>query len=215
MVYLSIGKLDYTECLRVLQSVEAAEIRFDLNSYSPAEIKELCAANGNLIATCRPGALTDFQRLEILKTAIQSGAALADIELEAEPDYRRELAEIIRKHSCLIIISYHNYELTPSVEELEQIMSDCFAAGADIAKIACYAHNVADTERVMALYASGQPVTAFAMGEAGRNSRIIAAVWGAEISYAALSEDSATADGQFTYTELTEIVRRMVEGETV
>jgi len=215
MIYLSIGRLDFPECLRLLSTVEAVEIRLDLNNYSIEEIKKLFAANKNIIATCRPGVFSDQERLEFLQTAINSGAALVDIELEAPQNYQQELMALAKQHNRQIIISYHNFTITPSTDELELIMARCFSAGADIAKIVCYAATEEDAERVMSLYASTQPISAFAMGPAWRNSRIIAALCGAEISYAALSADTVTAEGQFSYAELSQIVTRMRDGEVV
>ena len=69
------------------------------------------------------------ERTEMLKIAIESGATYVDIEYEAPDDYRNDMIEFAHSHQCDVIISYHNYERTPELDELEKIVHNCFEHG--------------------------------------------------------------------------------------
>ena len=64
------------------------------------------------------------------------------------------------------------------------------------------AHDAADVLRVLALLQKSQdmhfPLIAFCMGECGRISRFSTLYLGGYMTYVAVSEDQATAPGQFS-----------------
>jgi len=100
---------------------------------------------------------------------------------------------------------------------LQMALARCFRYGADIAKIAVRCDSPQDAARIEALYSivledlpslEGRLI-AFGMGEAGRGSRIECLRRGAPFSYAALSEEEASAPGQWTAEDM----RRAVYGE--
>ena len=86
-----------------------------MNKETTAEVFKL---HKNLIATCRPEGVTDAQRMELLKVAIDNGAAWVDIEIESDRAFTNELAAYAKAKGCKVIISYHDYNKTPSVIEL-------------------------------------------------------------------------------------------------
>ncbi len=53
--------------------------------------------------------------------------------------------------SCRVILSSHNFQLTPPAAELQRLARDMHAAGADIVKIATMANDVADSATVLSL----------------------------------------------------------------
>lgn len=62
-----------------------------------------------------------------------------------------------KKHGkCAVIISSHNYQNTPSSEDLGNLVARIQAAGADIVKIATTALDVTDVARVFQIMVHSQ-----------------------------------------------------------
>lgn len=57
---------------------------------------------------------------------------------------------------CKLIVSSHNYENTPSVEDLGNLVARIQASGADIVKFATTAVDVTDVARVFQITAHSQ-----------------------------------------------------------
>jgi len=202
MICVSLAEKDPAKCLEVLDQVEMAEIRLDLCGFTDEDIKRIFSARKKLIATCRPGSYPDAERMHRLKVAIDAGATYVDLEYEAPPDIRNPMVDYAHHCHCDVIISYHNYESTPALSELERIMCHCFELGADLAKIATQVNVNRDNSKILSLYKAPGRLVAIGMGELGKISRIMAPFLGAEFTYASLSDDSATGPGQISYTRL-------------
>ena len=181
-----------------------AEIRLDLTGYDDETIKKVFASSTRCIATCRPDEMGLDKQYEVLKTAMEAGAAYVDIEIEAPKDQQEKLIKVARANNTRIIISYHNYDKTPSIDELLKIVNDCYTMGADVAKVAVQANSQQDTAKVMSLYSADKPVVALAMGEYGKISRLMAPMLGAEFTFASTDEGVGTAPGQITYSKMIE-----------
>jgi 3-dehydroquinate dehydratase-1 len=186
-----------------------AELRFDKIQPQADEIKKLLNFNIPIIATCRNQKYNDSQRFEILKTAVENGAAYVDIEIESTEEYRKKLTETARKNACKIIISYHNFEETPAIAELKNIVAQAKRHDADLLKIVTTAQNCKDVARILSLYQIEKNIIAFAMGELGKNSRIESFKLGAPFIYAAFEEGSESATGQMTKQQVEKILNDM------
>lgn len=57
---------------------------------------------------------------------------------------------------CKLIVSSHNYQNTPSVEDLENLVARIQSTGADIVKIATTAVDITDVARVFQITAQSQ-----------------------------------------------------------
>ncbi len=202
MICVSISDKDLKKCLAILEKVEMAEIRIDLAEFSNEEIKEVFSKGKKLIATCRPGKIKDHERVEMLKIAIESGATYVDIEYEATAEYKSDIIDFAHKHQCDVIISYHNYDKTPELDELENIVNQCYTQGADLAKVATHVNVNRDNSKILSLYKAPGRLVAIGMGDLGRISRIVAPFLGAEFTYASVEDGSATAPGQINYERL-------------
>ena len=207
----------------MLPSLEMAEIRLDLCPLNDGEIEELFGQTDiPLVATCRTGqADQDWASAERkLTLAIQSGARFADLEIEAPSDFSRRFQKLCRECGTEIIRSYHDYTGTPDDHGLQMALARCFRYGADIAKIVTTAHSEEDATRISSLYSlvledvdslQGRLI-AFAMGQAGRDSRIECLRRGAPFTYAALNEEEATAPGQPVTAELAAHIYKDAKG---
>jgi 3-dehydroquinate dehydratase-1 len=211
MICVSLAEKDPDVCLEILEKVEMAEIRIDLAELSDEDIARIFAARKKLIATCRPGKYSQQESIQKLRLAIGSGATFVDIEYEANEDFRNELIDFAHLHQCDVIISYHNYEMTPELDELEKIMQTCFELGADLAKIATMIKVNRDNSKILSLYKAPGRLVAIGMGELGKISRIVAPFLGAEFTYASLTDDNATAPGQISYNRLNKYIREIMQ----
>ena len=214
MICVSLQNRNLEELFEVLEreDVEMAEIRLDRCPLSDEDISELFSlCDKPLVATCRfeelsgePGHERDAERR--LTLAMEAGAKYCDLELEAPAPAGKRLRRKAAESGTIFIRSYHNYEYTPSVEELQGIVSQCRRFGAELVKIAVKANSAEDVSTVESLYESCPEGTllAFCMGEAGKGSRIDCLRLGAPFSFAALGDK--TAAGQMQLAEMRELV---------
>jgi 3-dehydroquinate dehydratase-1 len=207
MICIAISDKSVGKCLTTLDRCEMAEIRLDLTGFDSEQIKQVFAHKTPTIATCRPERAGTSDQLNRLILAIESGAKFVDIEIEADKEQRDKIITVARKHNCKVIISYHNFVETPSIEELFNIVENCFKKGADIAKIATQVKSKADNARLLSLYSINKPLVVFGMGDEGKITRIVAPLLGAEFTFAAMDDGEATAPGQIKYQKMKEIIR--------
>lgn len=212
MICVSIADISFDQCREILRDCEMAEIRLDRVDFSLPQVREIFSLHPRLIATCRPGKFSEEEREALLLTAIEAGAAYVDIEVDTGAEFLDAVTGACRKKSCKVIISYHDYENTPSREDLKTMLKWCFLAGADVAKIACQVNCEADAARILSLYDvdcrgnGGKKIVAIGMGELGKITRPAALLLGAPFSYAALSQGKETAPGQLSRKTLADIL---------
>jgi 3-dehydroquinate dehydratase-1 len=147
---------------------------------------------------------TEAERHRLLSEALDLGADFVDVELAADPSFRRDLWE--RRGSAKIILSWHDFAGTPEPERLEALLEEMLAADADLLKIVTLAQQPADCLRVLALIPRardrGREIIAFGMGRAGQWSRVVAPLLGSYLTFAPFSKKGASAPGQLTVNEI-------------
>jgi 3-dehydroquinate dehydratase type I len=211
MICVAISDKNINNCLETLKNVEMAEIRLDLTEFDQKEINEIFSQPKKLIATFRPGICDEEERKNKLKSAIKAGAKYVDLEYESNENYRKELIDFAHKNNCDVIISYHNFKDTPNSDVLNKIVKNCFAYGADIAKVVTTAKTNIDNSRILSLYNNPGRIVAFCMGCMGKITRIISPFMGSEFTYASMDESRATAPGQIKYTDMKGIIHILEE----
>ena len=205
MICVSVQNKELSEIQELLQGVEMAEIRLDRCSLTEDEIDTLFSQSDvPLIATCRMAEESDAPA--ILERAIKAGAKYVDLEMEAPAAVGRRIRQACEEWGTVLIRSYHNFECTPPLPVLESLAERARSFGAEIVKVAVMAASEADWGVVSALYNTFEAgsLVAFCMGEAGRKSRLEALKFGAPFTYASLTENDATAPGQWTWSSLRE-----------
>jgi 3-dehydroquinate dehydratase type I len=208
MICISIGRINLIGEVNSLQP-SLVEIRYDLLRKDPELVAEMLSESVIQVATCRPGHYSDTQRMDILKRAIDAGAVYVDVEIESTKKFLEEISSFAKKRHTHLIISYHNFKITPCRNELQKILVSCYDAGADVAKIACTVNSKNDAARLLSLYEEEGRKIVLGMGETGKITRLAALELGAEFSFAALSEESVTAPGQLTFSELTSLEKKL------
>ena len=205
MICTSIASVSFEETKSLIQEATMAEIRLDLLDFSMEEIETIFSNSKiPLIATYRPGKISEKERLGILKKTIEFGAKYIDVEIESLPDFKKEIVRAA-KGKCEVIISYHNYEITPVRYELEVIVQQCFDQGADIAKLACQVNSKKEAARILGLYSHFEGLVAIGMGELGKITRVASVVLGAPFTFASIDTKNSTAPGQLTSDSLSQI----------
>lgn len=206
MICIALSEKDFDKCLDLSKKFELVEIRLDLTQFNKFQVQKIFSSEAKLIATCRPCNYSDEERKELLKTAINYGAAYVDIEFEGDYGYKQEIISAALAKKCDVIISYHNFSFTPSREQLKIITSQCFDMGANVAKISCMVQKPEDNASILSVYESGKRIVSIGMGEMGKISRIAASFLGAEFTFASASDESLTAPGQISYTKLKTVI---------
>ena len=212
-VCVSVIATDVDEVIRtvlpVAEIVDVVVIRLD--GMLHPQVEKCCRLiDLPLLFTNRPtwegGAFigNEEERLAPLIAAVHQQAAYVDFEFRAEISLREQLLAQTRQSSTRLILSWHNFDRTPSEDELTDILVQMQASGADIGKIITTAHDESDVLRVLSLQEKARalqfPLSGFCMGESGRISRFATLYLGGCMSYVAASEGQATAPGQFSAT---------------
>jgi len=123
-------------------------------------------------------------------------------------DYDIFAKEKVVPNKAKLIISYHNFNHTPSLKKLQKIVKEMQKQGADIGKIVTTALKTEDNLVPLQLLTEMDlPLISFCMGEKGRVSRIMAPKFGSLISYVPPTRDFVTADGQIVLDEWMQIQR--------
>jgi 3-dehydroquinate dehydratase I len=209
MICVSIGNVGLKHCTELLYKLDCAEIRLDLMELTIEEVEQLFAVPCTLVATCRPGKYSHEERLHLLTKAIRHGAQYVDIEFEAETRLLKVIKNEAKDKGVKLIISYHDFNVTPSYEELERIIVQSRVMGADLVKIAVMAKSKEDCATILSLYQKHKDIIAFGMGEAGMITRVAAPLLGADFTFAALDDAHATAPGQLTVEKMQKIYKTL------
>ena len=151
------------------------------------------------------------RRLTILKEAAEQGVAFVDVEIGTEKPLLQDL--FANKRGTQMILSFHDFQGTPSKKELESLWNRMTRLGADIVKIVTFAKSWEDNLFVLSLIPfsrkRNQEIVAFCMGEKGRMSRVFAPLMGAAWTYASLDRKRTSAPGQLTVWEMRDIWEKL------
>lgn len=164
----------------------------------------------SILATCRRhqnqgkfnGSVED--QIRILNAALEAGARAVDIEIESAENALPRLDALRGKGRLLL--SYHNYDGTPSPETVLRRM---LRIPADGYKLVTTARKPSDNFRILALTKSHPrtPLIVLAMGETGFPTRVLATAWGGMFTYAAPNASEGTATGQVSARILRHLYR--------
>jgi 3-dehydroquinate dehydratase I len=195
-----------------------SEIRLDyLEEPHPDIAKLFRTLPGPVIATNRrpeeggQGAADEAARRGLLTEALNLGVTGLDVELAADPTWRRELAA--RRGPTKLILSWHDFAETPEATRLNAVLEEMLAEPADIIKIVTMAREPGDNLRLLALIpqalACGKDIIAFCMGPMGKWSRLAAPLLGSWLTFAPFSKQKASAPGQLTVNDLKRVWRTL------
>ncbi|KAH0933910.1 hypothetical protein HID58_011027 [Brassica napus] len=145
------------------------------------------------------------ERLDALRLAMELGADYIDVELQVASEFIKSIKEK-KPENFRVIVSSHNYQCTPSVEDLSDLALRIQQSGADIMKIATTAVDITDVARMFHITSNAQvPTIGLVMGERGLMSRILCSKFGGYLTFGTLESGKVSAPGQPTIKELLDL----------
>lgn len=131
---------------------------------------------------------SEDERISILKGCADL-VEYVDVELQTDDKYIEEL----KGYDSKLIVSYHDFEKTPELDEIYYIVEKEKSLG-DIAKVAFMPNNLEDTLKILAILSHYKDTIAISMGDLGNYTRVIASKFDSPITFAAGTD--VTAPGQ-------------------
>ncbi|KAJ4956139.1 hypothetical protein NE237_012922 [Protea cynaroides] len=193
---------------------DLVEVRLDyLNSFNPRHDLEILIKQSPLptLFTYRPkwegGQYEgdETRRLDALKLAMELGADYIDVELQVAHEFISSIHGR-KPQNFKVIVSSHNYQNTPSVENIANLVARIQATGADIVKIATTALDITDVARVFQItFHSQVPIIGLVMGERGLISRFLCPKFGGYLTFGTIEAGKVSAPGQPTLKDLLNI----------
>jgi 3-dehydroquinate dehydratase/shikimate dehydrogenase len=190
-----------------LPEVRFVEVRLDAMEQAPdLRVLRACFEGKKLIGTlrsAREGGKFSGSREEergILASALSAGFDFVDVEFRGGGN-----ADLLGLPPRQVIVSSHT--LTGLPADVSGLSSRMKKTGARHVKIVGTAADSRDAVRLLELQAAlaDGVVTAFGMGEAGIATRVLSPYLGAPLAYGALIPGRATASGQLTARDLSEV----------
>ena len=201
-IFTSIIGPTFEACKKQIVNIRNAELRLDMLELSAANVQELWPSCQRWMVTIRKGFFENTGWKEIFEACIFLKPDYIDIDSELPESDFQTLLKIIGNSDSRLILSYHNYDLTPSFEELKQVTLSLINRGAKVVQLACMVNDYNDNVILLRLYGEFDNIITIGMGEKGKVSRLNALYFGEQVSYAAASQEEAAAPGQMTYQEM-------------
>lgn len=152
-------------------------------------------------------------------TVAKTGMAdLIDVEAYSKNNIAMELISEIHAAGCKVIASNHDFEKTPSVEEIEHILMTMEEYGPDICKIAVMPRDKTDVDTLIQASAEVAnkmiaPIVTMSMGELGAVTRVCTRLTKSAMTFAGRVQ--ALAPGQIACGMVREILEvRTVQAES-
>lgn len=191
-------------------SLDAVEVRADMLPQPPSS-DQVRAIPLPAILTVRRfdegGSLqiSDSERLALYLELLPATAAV-DIEGRSLRAFG-ELIEAAHKARKTVIVSFHDFEVTPPLARLRAWTVQARDGGADVVKIAAKTEKPSDVARLLTLQdESPAPLAVMGMGTLGRASRLLFARAGSVLNYGWLAEPQVP--GQWSAPDLRDLLAR-------
>ena len=193
---------------KALKTSDYAELRFDF--LKPAEVPvalELVKKKlRKCLCTLRPrsegGKFSgkENERISIIKLISEYRPYLLDVEFNTLRK-NKKLQNYIKKTKTDVLVSWHDFKKTPNSSQLENKLKQMQKLSKNV-KIVTSAKSASDTTKILSLYSKASKInlSAFAMGDAGRISRILCLFLGSPFTYVSLGKP--VAPGQFSLKEI-------------
>ncbi|RBQ22760.1 3-dehydroquinate dehydratase [Candidatus Methanobinarius endosymbioticus] len=137
---------------------------------------------------------SERERINLLKTCCNlKHVEYIDIELQTDPCLRDYILGKCSDAEVKTIISYHDFEKTPSVDNLLEIVNQEKELG-NIAKVVVMPKDLEDTISVLAIMSRCDNTIGISMGELGSYTRLMASKFNSPITFA--TGGDVTAPGQ-------------------
>ena len=213
-VCVAIAPKTVKEAFHLIKQAEAQypdliEVRLDSLTTHDRIAEIPCCTKTPLIATNKSqknhgnfvGSETELQK--ILLNAANNGFTYVDVDLDTQK--KTKLICKLHEAGAKVIVSFHDFEQTPSISELDKILDEEVVLGADVCKIITTANAVEDNATTITFVQGASKkakIVCFSMGDLGVPSRFLSPVFGAFFTFASIDEKRKTAKGQLTIQEM-------------
>ncbi|AZU60950.1 type I 3-dehydroquinate dehydratase [Neobacillus mesonae] len=150
--------------------------------------------------------------LQLNKAIIETGQAdIIDIELFSDESLVKSLVEWAHANNIFVIISNHDFEKTPSKEEIIARLKKAQELGGDLPKIAVMPQSQADVltlldaTNIMYTQYANRPIITISMGSRGVISRLAGGAFGSALTFGSAGRESAP--GQIAVSELRRVLK--------
>ena len=213
-ICVSILPKNVPEALNLIKKAELAKADFvEVRLDSFEETRNLSAITKNtnipLIATNKLKSEkgfffgTETERQQTLLNAAKSGFEYIDVDFCSSK--RNDTLSKLRPLGVKAVISYHKFDGILTTSELEKILDEEIASGAEVCKIVLTANQIEENLLVLNFVSSTSDkakLVCFCMGEKGKTSRLLSPLFGAYFTFASLESGNETATGQMGITAM-------------
>lgn len=221
---LEINRTELAKTDVPYQKWAACEVWLD---YLQGDVQDLVK---QLLKTHRTRVIFLFRRLQLEESRMHADLAerliaqiaheggWLDLDVHAQA---RELTYFRRAQEektarARLIASYHNYQATPPLAQLEKIVESMRAFEPEVYKLATFCRTKQDALDLLTLLnlmqEQGMNAIVLGMGAHGLATRIIGTIWGNYLCFAPESADTASAPGQLTYDQMQNILNTLESG---
>jgi len=195
-----------------LKKSDYIEIRLDFLKMEqvPIALEIIKKDLNRIVCTLRPKTEggkfsgTEKERISIIKLIAEYNPFLLDIEYNTLKK-NKELLKYLKTTKTKLLVSWHDFKKTPKSIELKNQINQMSKFSSNV-KIVSTAKSTEDATRMLELYnkKGKNNLISFAMGDAGRISRILCLYLGSPYTYVSLGK--AVAPGQFSVDEVNKII---------
>lgn len=217
--------LEEGEKLALSKSVDIIEWRIDFYDESSdiskilqtASLLRTVAGNKPLLATFRTkneGGNKEIEKsaYKDMITALAKSGDIDMIDIEAYFMDENSTKDVVNslKENVVVVGSYHDFDKTPSYDEIIKRLDFMKSHGVSIPKLACMPQNRHDVFTLMeateefAGANEGLPVITMSMGDYGKVSRVAGKSFGSAVTFGCLGK--ASAPGQINVDDLRKIL---------
>ena len=146
---------------------------------------------------------SETERQQTLFNAAKNDFEYVDVDL-SNPK-QKETIDKLKLLGAKPIVSYHKFDGSLSVSEMEKVLEREIASGASVCKIITTAKQIEDNLTALnfvSAMSSKAKLVCFCMGEYGKASRLLSPMFGAYFTFASLEQGSETAAGQMSIQEM-------------
>jgi 3-dehydroquinate dehydratase type I len=207
-----------TEALKLIEKAEkehADFIEVRLDKIKNRRLTDITAhSHTSLIATNGlPKSPNEYARSsneQIIEDAAKSGFEYVNVDL-GTPEIER-IVDNLHDVGAKVVISFHDFDSTPNLRQLNSILDREIAVGADLCKLVTTAKLVEDNLTLLDFVSKVGRKTSlicFSMGRLGRPSRLLSPLFGAYFTIASIEKGRETAEGQLTIQQMRSVCKML------
>lgn len=208
MICVSTGNISPESFIKLTSQYELVELRLDLlKSDNLSLIEKYFIHPEKIIIT---GRLNNVKNVKCIFEAVEKAETYKvnyiDCDINDLVVYNDNFGDILSIFPKKIL-SYHDFEKTPSSEEIDQIIMKMQSYNPDIYKLCFKAATMSDIIRTLMLYKKYPNIalSCFNLGNIGSLSRVMAAKLGAAINYVSIDNDTTTEESQISVDDFYEL----------